>query len=179
MSVLLVKFCLLVPSSISVLAAWKELANSFNKFKGLAAIGQGFRLGREEGDSMTKLKGAWSKKKVRATIYLFLIVITAVIATQFGVDKHIVALVALLVGIVTQAFTAALALLALIPWIGPFIANLLSIPLFWIINAVSNLLGTIAIKQGYGREIATSKLMVLVLTIGMIIGYLLGHWFPF
>lgn len=126
-----------------------------------------------------KLKRLWTQKKYRATLFLGAILALAAVAVQSGMDERIVALLAVLFGLITQAFTAALALLALIPWIGPFIANLLSIPLFWIINAVSNLLGTIAIKQGYGREIATSKLMVLVLTIGMIIGYLLGHWFPF
>lgn len=100
-------------------------------------------------------------------------------AIQFGVDEKLVALVGILLGLLTQAFVAILGILALIPWIGPFIVKLLSIPVFWIINAVSNLIGVIAVKQGYGKEIASSRLMAIILIIGMILGYLLGHWFPF
>lgn len=118
-------------------------------------------------------------KKQRTLLFLFVIVVSSTLAIFLGIDEKIVALWAILFGLLTQAFAAILGIIALIPWIGPLIVKLLSIPLFWAINATSQIIGVVAVKQGYGKEVASSKLMVVILLTGIIIGYLLGHWFPF
>ena len=56
--------------------------------------------------------------------------------------------------------------------------KIISIPIFWILNALGTLVSGIAIKKGYATELAKGRIMTLALLIGMIIGYIIGNLIP-
>ena len=62
--------------------------------------------------------------------------------------------------------------------VGPMIIKIVSIPIFWILNALGTLVSGIAIKKGYATELAKGRIMTLALLIGMIIGYIIGNLIP-
>lgn len=115
----------------------------------------------------------------RKTILLWsLILLIVVVALLSGVDKKVVVFGTLVVGMFTQAFTGLAALLVLIPWIGPLLVKILSLPFFWLLNALGYFVGVVAIKRGYGKEFASSRMVTMTLLAGIIIGYILGHLLP-
>ena len=57
-------------------------------------------------------------------------------------------------------------------------SKIISIPIFWILNALGTLVSGIAIKKGYATELAKGRIMTLALLIGMIIGYIIGNLIP-
>jgi len=69
-------------------------------------------------------------------------------------------------------------LIGAIPFIGPFIIKIISIPIFWILNALGYIISAIAIKKGYSTELAKSRILTLALLIGIIIGYITGNLIP-
>ena len=100
------------------------------------------------------------------------------IALYYGVDKKIIVLAAFIIGVFTELFVGVLALIAAIPLIGPMIIKIVSIPIFWVLNALGTLVSGIAIKKGYATELARGRIMTLALLIGMIIGYIIGNLIP-
>ncbi len=100
------------------------------------------------------------------------------IAIYYGVDKKIIVLAAFIIGVFTELFVGVLALIAAIPLIGPMIIKIVSIPIFWVLNALGTLVSGIAIKKGYATELAKGRIMTLALLIGMIIGYIIGNLIP-
>ena len=61
---------------------------------------------------------------------------------------------------------------------GPFIIKVISIPIFYILNAVGWVVSGVAIKKGYANELSKSRTVTLALLIGIIIGYILGNIIP-
>ncbi|SVD54726.1 uncharacterized protein METZ01_LOCUS407580, partial [marine metagenome] len=61
-----------------------------------------------------------------------------------GVDEKAVVFFTLLLGLFTQVFSGLGALIALIPWIGPFIIKVFTIPFFWILNALGYFVSVLA-----------------------------------
>ena len=118
-------------------------------------------------------------KSYGKNILLGLILSTAIgIALYYGIDKKIIVLSAFIIGVFTELFVGVVALIAAIPLIGPMIIKIVSIPIFWILNALGTLVSGIAIKKGYATELAKGRIMTLALLIGMIIGYIIGNLIP-
>ena len=86
--------------------------------------------------------------------------------------------IAFIIGVFTELFVSVIALIAAIPLVGPMIIKIVSIPIFWILNALGTLVSGIAIKKGYATELARGRIMTLALLIGMIIGYIIGNIVP-
>ena len=97
---------------------------------------------------------------------------------EYGINQRIVVFITLVLGIFTQVFTGITSLIALIPFFGPFILKVISIPIFYILNAVGWIVSGIAIKKGYVNELSKSRTVTLALLIGSIIGYILGNLIP-
>ena len=97
---------------------------------------------------------------------------------EYGINQRIVVFITLVLGIFTQVFTGITSLIALIPFFGPFILKVISIPIFYILNAVGWIVSGIAIKKGYVNELSKSRTVTLALLIGIIIGYILGNLIP-
>jgi len=99
-------------------------------------------------------------------------------ASYYGIDKKLIVLTAFIIGVFTEIFTGIGVLVAAIPVVGPMIIKIVSIPIFWILNALGTLVSGIAIKKGYATELAKGRIMTLALLIGMIIGYIIGNLIP-
>ena len=86
--------------------------------------------------------------------------------------------VTLALGTFTQIFSGITSLIALIPFFGPFILKVISIPIFYILNAMGWVVSAVAIKKGYVNELSKSRTITLALLVGIIIGYILGNIIP-
>ena len=100
------------------------------------------------------------------------------LALYYGIDKKLIVLVTFIIGVFTEIFAGIGILVAAIPLIGPMIIKIVSIPIFWILNALGTLVSGLAIKKGYATELAKGRIMTLALLIGMIIGYIIGNLIP-
>ena len=119
------------------------------------------------------LKHRWKHLLVWALILVIMIV-----ALKMEVDGKIVVFVTLVLGFFTQIFSGFGALIAMVPWVGPFFIKIFTIPFFWMLNAMGYFVSIIAIKKGYSKELTRSRVLTVALLFGIIIGYILGHIIP-
>jgi len=119
------------------------------------------------------LKHRWKHLLVWALILVIMIV-----ALKMEVDGKIVVFVTLILGFFTQIFSGFGALIAMVPWVGPFFIKIFTIPIFWMLNAMGYFVSIIAIKKGYSKELTRSRVLTVALLFGIIIGYILGHIIP-
>ena len=122
---------------------------------------------------------SYYKWKILFWSILFSLIGTALVyGPEYGINQRIVVFITLVLGIFTQVFTGITSLIALIPFFGPFILKVISIPIFYILNAVGWIVSGVAIKKGYVNELSKSRTVTLALLIGIIIGYILGNLIP-
>ena len=107
---------------------------------------------------------------VLSTIFVFSI--------NYGIDKKVIVFIAFIISVFTEVFVGLSAFIAAIPIIGPMIIKIVTIPVFWIFNAMGTLVSGLAIKKGYATELARGRILTLALLIGMIIGYIIGNIIP-
>ena len=107
-----------------------------------------------------------------------LILVIIIIALKMEVDGKIVVFVTLILGFFTQIFAGVGVLIAMVPWVGPFIIKVFTIPFFWLLNAMGYFVSIIAIKKGYSKQLTRSRVLTVALLFGIIIGYVLGHIMP-
>ena len=118
-------------------------------------------------------------KIYRKRILVWILVIVMIGgALYFGIDKKIVLFITIVMGVFTQLFAGLGVLVGMIPWVGPLIIKVVSIPIFWVLNAMGYVVPGVAIKKGYATELAKSRIVTLSLLIGVILGYILGHLIP-
>ncbi|MCX6639998.1 MAG: hypothetical protein NTW14_05895 [bacterium] len=109
-------------------------------------------------------------------IILWLIIIAMVLlGVVLGVDKKVIGVVVALFGIITQAFIGLLALVGVVPILGPLIVKIISLPLFWLLNGIGYVLSVFAIKQGYTKEVLNYRVLTVVFLIGVVIGFIIGQ----
>ena len=119
------------------------------------------------------------KWRIVLWILLFTIIYLAFsYGKQYGVNERIIILVTLILGVFTQIFTGITSLIAIIPFFGPFIIKVISIPIFYFLNALGWVVSAIAIKKGYVNELSRSRTVTFALLVGIIIGYILGNIIP-
>ena len=97
---------------------------------------------------------------------------------QYGINERIIILATLILGVFTQIFTGITSLIAMIPFFGPFILKVVSIPIFYFLNALGWVVSAIAMKKGYVNELSRSRTVKFALLVGIIIGYILGNIIP-
>ena len=117
------------------------------------------------------------KNKYHLLIWTFLFS-SMVIAITYGVDEKFVVFITLILGLFTQVFSGFGALVTTIPIVGPLIIKVFTIPFFWVLNALGYFVSVIAIKKGYKKEVASSRVLTIALLLGIIVGYILGHIVP-
>ena len=109
------------------------------------------------------------------TILLWIIIgIFIAVALHYHVDKNVIGGAVVVFGIITQAFIGLLNISGLVPIIGPIIAKVLALPLFWLINALGYFVSIIAIKRGYSKQVINYRILTVVLLVGIVIGFILG-----
>ena len=118
------------------------------------------------------------KQRWKHILAWVLILVIIIIALKMEVDGKIVVFFTLILGFFTQIFAGFGALIALVPWIGPFIIKVFTIPFFWLLNAMGYFVSIIAIKKGYSKQLTRSRVLTVALLFGIIIGYVLGHIIP-
>ena len=112
-------------------------------------------------------------------IFLWLVILSiSVIALKMGIEKKIIVFVTLGLGLFTQIFSGLGTLIAMVPWVGPIIIKVFTIPFFWLVNTTGYFVSIIAIKKGYSKQITSSRVLTVALMFGIIIGYVLGHIVP-
>ncbi|MDP6170262.1 MAG: hypothetical protein QF780_09660 [Candidatus Marinimicrobia bacterium] len=115
----------------------------------------------------------------RNKIFIWMFIVALIfLALYYGIDKKLIVFAAFIIGIFTEIFAGLGILIATIPVIGPMIIKIVSIPIFWVLNALGTLVSGIAIKKGYATQLAKGRIMTLALLIGMIIGYIIGNLIP-
>ena len=118
-------------------------------------------------------------KHYKFHIFLWVLIGVAVAgALQYGVDEKIVVFSTLILGIFTQVFAGLGALIAMIPIIGPILIKVVTIPFFWMINALGHGVSIVAIKKGYTNELVKSRVLTIALLIGIVLGYIMGNLIP-
>ena len=118
-------------------------------------------------------------KQYKFHIFLWVLIGVAVaVALQYGVDEKIVVFTTLILGIFTQVFAGLGALIAMIPIIGPILIKVVTIPFFWMINALGHGGSIVAIKKGYSNELVKSRVLTIALLIGIVLGYIMGNLIP-
>ena len=89
------------------------------------------------------------KWRIILWILLFTIIYLAfTYGKQYGINERIIILATLVLGVFTQIFTGITSLIAIIPFFGPFIIKVISIPIFYFLNALGWVISAIAIKKG-------------------------------
>jgi len=122
-----------------------------------------------------------SKLKWKILVWIILVMTLSLAffyGKQYGINQRIIILVTLALGTFTQIFSGITSLIALIPFFGPFILKVISIPIFYILNAMGWVVSAVAIKKGYVNELSKSRTITLALLVGIIIGYILGNIIP-
>ena len=125
-----------------------------------------------------ELKKTFLKSNWKHIVGWALFLIAIIIALYFGVEKKVVVLVTILLGVFTQFFAGITALIAMVPFIGPLIVKVLAIPFFWILNGIGYFISIVAIKKGYSRELVGSRVLTIAVLVGLVLGYIIGHIVP-
>lgn len=115
----------------------------------------------------------WAQYR-KAFIALAITAVVAVLGIVLRIEGRLVAAITTLVALLTSAYAVLAALLALIPWIGPLIIKVLSIPLIWLMNAAGYFTAIFLMKQGHTRSVVDSRVLTYVLLIGIVVGYIIG-----
>ena len=126
---------------------------------------------------MSEKKRFFKQYKFHLVLWL-LIAAGIVVALQYGIDQKLVVLSTLILGIFTQVFAGLGALIAMVPIIGPFLVKIVTIPFFWLINALGHGVSIVAIKKGYSKELVQSRVLTVAILIGIVIGYIMGYLIP-
>ena len=122
-----------------------------------------------------------SKLKWKILVWIILVMALSLAffyGKQYGINQRIIILITFALGTFTQIFSGITSLIALIPFFGPFILKVISIPIFYILNAMGWVVSAVAIKKGYVNELSKSRTITLALLVGIIIGYILGNIIP-
>ena len=126
---------------------------------------------------MSKKISFFKNYKFHILLWIF-IGVSVVVALQYGVDEKIVVFTTLILGIFTQVFAGLGALIPMIPIIGPILIKIITIPFFWMINALGHGVSIVAIKKGYTNELVKSRIITIALLVGIVMGYIMGNLIP-
>ena len=77
-------------------------------------------------------------------------------------------------GLFAEAFSGLIALLATVPVVGPIVAKVLTLPIFWIFNALGYFVSLVAIKRGYKKEVINYRFVTMVFLTGFAVGFIIA-----
>ena len=109
-------------------------------------------------------------------IFIVWIVLTIFVAVglSLGLDKKAITFLAIVFGLISQAFIGLINIIALVPIVGPLIAKVLALPFYWILNALGYFVSVIAIKRGYSKEVVNYRILTVVFLVGIVVGFIVG-----
>ncbi|SVC97675.1 uncharacterized protein METZ01_LOCUS350529 [marine metagenome] len=118
------------------------------------------------------------KSNPKTILTLLSIAISIYIMLKYKLDIRAITIITLLLGYITNVFVGLTTLVGLIPFFGPLIVKVFTISFFWLLNGMGYFTSAYAIKKGFGRDILSHRLITIVLLIGIVLGYILGHLIP-
>jgi len=98
-----------------------------------------------------------------------------VVGIELGIDKKVIGIAVAIFGLATHAFGLLLALIAFVPFLGPLLVKVLTLPFFWIVNGIGYWLSILAIKRGYVKEVVNYRVLTFAFLLGILVGYVLGE----
>ena len=111
----------------------------------------------------------------RKIIIIWIVLITiVVVGYALGLDREAIAFFAIVFGLVSQAFIGLINLIALIPLVGPLIAKVLALPIYWILNALGYFVSLVAIKKGYTKDVINYRVLTIAFLAGVAAGFVIG-----
>jgi hypothetical protein len=110
----------------------------------------------------------------RTVIAMLATAIVALIGWLAGLEGRLLAAITTLVAILTSAFGGIIALIGLIPWLGPLVLKALSIPFLWIMNGAGYFTAIFLMRQGHSKAVLDSRILTYMLITGLVLGYILG-----
>jgi hypothetical protein len=111
----------------------------------------------------------------RVAIFAWLLIGLVIEAgLYYRVDKSVVALVVLFVGVMGHAFAALVVWIGFVPLVGPMVAHVLSLPFLWLLNGIGYLVSIAAIRRGYSKDVLNYRVITVTLMFGITFGYVLG-----
>ncbi|MCD6441365.1 MAG: hypothetical protein J7L86_06250 [Candidatus Marinimicrobia bacterium] len=111
----------------------------------------------------------------RRFIITWLIITAAIVlGLYFKINKQIITVTVVIFGIVSNAFAGLAGLIAMIPVVGPLIVKVLSLPIFWLLNAGGYYISVIAIKRGYSRDVINYRIATIIFLVGFAVGFVLA-----
>ena len=114
--------------------------------------------------------------RFRITLIWLGIVTIALVALKFGIDKPATAGVLVLVAMATKAFAGLVALVAMLPLIGPPLAAMLTLPMFVLLNGIAYLVTFFALRRGYKLTVVSARVIAGAVVVGFVLGFLVGHF---
>lgn len=102
------------------------------------------------------------------------IIVFVVIGITLGLDSKVVTFIAILFGLISQAFIGLINIIALIPVVGPLVAKVLALPIYWVLNALGYFVSVIAIKKGFSKEVLNYRVLTIVFLVGIVVGFIMG-----
>ncbi|MBV8656505.1 MAG: hypothetical protein JO142_01640 [Burkholderiales bacterium] len=117
----------------------------------------------------------WRRYALIVLIWIVLLV-GATLALRSGADRRLVGGGLVLAAIASHAFTVVVGLVGLIPFIGPLLIKVLSIPIIWLLNSIGYLVSMVAIRRGYSKDVLTYRGLTVALITGIVLGYILGKF---
>jgi hypothetical protein len=112
----------------------------------------------------------------RRMLITWLVIILAVgLGLLFKIDKEVIAVAVVIFGIIANAFAGLAAIIAMIPVVGPLIINILSLPIFWLLNALGYFVSVVAIRKGFGRDVVNYRIITVIFLIGFAVGFILAR----
>lgn len=97
------------------------------------------------------------------------------VAFLTGLDKRIAALAIVVFGLLTQAFSGLLGLVALVPAVGPLLVKVVTLPFFLLVNGLAYLVTLFVMRRGGKRDVVKSRILVSSFLIGILVGYIIGR----
>jgi len=110
----------------------------------------------------------------RMVVTWLVIILAIVLGLLFKINKEIIAVAVVIFGIIANAFTGLAAIIAMVPVVGPLLIKVLSLPLFWLLNALGYFVSVIAIRKGFGRDIVNYRIITVIFLIGFAVGFILA-----
>ncbi|HAV24462.1 MAG: hypothetical protein A2X67_10450 [Ignavibacteria bacterium GWA2_55_11] len=109
-----------------------------------------------------------------AIIAWVIIIWLVTMAIYYSWDREVIGAFIILVGVIGQAFAALGVWVGLVPVVGPLVVKVLTLPLIWLLNGIGTIVSYIAIKRGYTKDLVNTRVLAVVLLIGITVGFILG-----
>lgn len=128
-------------------------------------------------NARTSLQSNWDSlnKFLKTLLPILGLAIFVFIGIAVGLDKKVITVLTILFGLISQAFIGLINIIALVPIVGPLIAKVLSLPIYWTLNALGYFLSIIAIKKGHSKSVVNYRILTIIFLVGVLFGFVLGR----